>query len=197
MKFCVLGGAFPQAFSYMYNYCSLNFQIDYFYENSDHIGIKISILFVMNEIWIETNNNSKNGDTIIKVSNKGRIWRKKGIIEESTYPQSLRINGKKTLIHRFIAEHFIPQTDEDIALGRDCIDHITHYPTDMNVNDVRNLRWATQKENMNFPEARENMIDSEFGRKYLEHYGCSYRENPRQYSREWMYYRYNGKCRWE
>lgn len=168
----------------------------------------------MNEIWICTNNGNKqnaNGNAIIAVSDKGRIKRKNGNPpEESTYKQHITINGKHIFIHRFLAEHFIPKTDEDISLGRNYIDHITHNPIGMNVNDTKNLRWCTQKENSNFDEARDNRSKghegnknklnkptSEFGRKYFEHYGYSKSENPRQYKRECNYYYNNGKCRWE
>lgn len=120
----------------------------------------------MDEIWIETGNKI-NGKTIVSVSNRGRIKRKDGTIEESTYKQFVYINGKQTLIHRFLAEHFIPKTDEDIALERNCIDHITHNPTNMNINDVRNLRWCTHKENDNFPEAIENRSLSHYGKGTL------------------------------
>ena len=160
---------------------------------------------MIDEIWIETNNISNNGNTIIAVSNRGRIKRKNGNPpEESTLRQQVFINGKITLIHRFIAEHFIPKTDEDIELGRNQIDHRTHEPTDMNVNDTRNLRWCTNKENTNFEECRENKSKallnkpkSEFGRKYIEHYGYSFTENIQQYRKEWKYYHHKGKCSWE
>lgn len=158
----------------------------------------------MQELWIETGNKANRCDTIIKISNRGRIWRKNGIIEESTYKQQIAMNGKLMYIYRFIAENFIPKTDEDIELGRDCIDHITHYPIGMNINNIRNLRWCTRKENNSFDEARKNMIKShinnsksEFGRKYFKHYGYSNSENPKQYQIEYRYYSYHGKCRWE
>lgn len=160
----------------------------------------------MQEIWVEIDNNKIRGQAIVSISNMGRIKRKNGTIEESTLYQKVWINGNLTLIHRLIAEYFIPKTDEDKELNRDCIDHITHYPTDMNVNDVRNLRWCTHKENNKFYEARYNKSKaklnkpkskSEFGRKYYEKYGYSYTENPKQYIREYNYYHRHGKCRWK
>lgn len=152
---------------------------------------------IMQEIWIQTNVKVSNGNNIIEVSNRGRIKRANGDIEESTLRQTLNANGKRTRIHRFIAEHFIPKTQEDIALGRDCIDHITHNPIGMNVNDVRNLRWCTIKENNNFDEGRKNRTISNFGKKYVEHFGYGCAEYPKQYYTEWMYYHRNGKFRWE
>lgn len=160
----------------------------------------------MEEIWIETGNKARDGKTIIKVSNTGWIWRQNGRKEESTYAQMVRINGKMTFIHRFLAEHFIQKTDEDRALGRNNIDHITHYPIGININDIRNLRWSTQKENCNFDECKDNKRKnknklnkptSEFGKKYFEYFGYSKSENPKQYQREGSYYYYHGKCSWE
>lgn len=159
----------------------------------------------IDEDWRPTNPKVRRGDTIIAVSNRGRIKRANGDIEESFLRQKIRINGKETLIYRFIAEHFIQQTDEDKALKRDCIDHITHNPIGMNVNDVRNLRWCTHKENNNFHEAKENHSKvhlnkptSEFGRKYFEHYGYSRTENNKQYMDAYNWYiRHNKVCKWE
>lgn len=154
----------------------------------------------IDEDWRPTYNNSKmcRGETIIAVSNRGRIKRKNGTIEESTLYQRFRINGKLMLIHRFIAEHFLPPpTDED----KKFIDHRTHEPEGMNVNDIMNLRWCTHKENMNFDEAiankRKPKQTSEFGKKYKEHYGYSYTENPSQYKTEYARYYRNGHCSWE
>lgn len=110
----------------------------------------------MNEIWIETNNKNSNPKTIIRFSNFGRITRKNGEIEFSKMITQVRIDGKEMKLCHAIAKYFIPKTDEDVKLHRDIIDHITHNPSEYNVNDVRNLRWATKAENNTFPEAMEN-----------------------------------------
>ena len=65
-----------------------------------------------------------------------------------------------------MADNFILKTEEDIKLGRTVIDHITHSPVGMNINDVRNLRWCTGAENAGFPEARANV--KEGLKKYRE-----------------------------
>lgn len=110
----------------------------------------------MMEQWKNTNNTSYRGDTIVEVSNYGRLKLKSGEIRDSYYRQVMRYEGKSTKVHIVIAKLFIPKTDEDIRLGRNCIDHKTHNPIGININDVRNLRWCTYKENNNFEEGKLN-----------------------------------------
>lgn len=93
-------------------------------------------------------------EAIIAISNRGNMKRRNGIIEPAPLRQS--IGKPMKLVSRILAEHFIPKTPEDVALGRNCVDHITHHPKDMNVNDIRNLRWCTKGENTRFEEARNN-----------------------------------------
>lgn len=155
----------------------------------------------MEEIWIETGN--KNNDkTIVAISNRGRIKRKNGTIEYTKYRQMINYNGRVTLIHRIIAENFIPKTKEDLELGRNYVDHITHNPTDMNINDIRNMRWCTHKENDNFPEAIKNRSLSHIGKgnprtnrkdgigDYIEKtYGIISSSNRKLYKRIHQYHR--------
>ena len=108
------------------------------------------------EKWKNTNNTSYRGDTIVEVSNYGRLKLKSGEIRDSYYRQVMRYEGKSTKVHIVIAKLFMPKTDEDIRLGRNCIDHITHNPEGININDIRNLRWCTYKENNNFDEGKLN-----------------------------------------
>ena len=111
----------------------------------------------MREIWISTNVTNKQYNVIIAVSNKGRIMRRNGTIEYSRYMQECKKDGKRILIHKLLAEYFIPKTEDDIMKQRTCIDHITHYPKDMCINDIRNMRWCTHKENCNFEERIHNL----------------------------------------
>lgn len=119
----------------------------------------------MTEVWIETNNKNNYNKTIVAISNMGNVKLKNGDIRPSRYREMVTINGKQIRIYRVIAEHFIPKTQEDIELGRNEIDHKTHEPVEMNINDIRNLRWCTQKENMGFEEARINNSKGHIGNK--------------------------------
>lgn len=113
----------------------------------------------MDEIWINLINNSYRHDAIIAISNLGNMKRVNGIIE----PIPLRQMINREYAYRILAKHFIPKTEEDIYLNRNLIDHITHNPTDMNVNDIRNLRWCNKHENATFDEALNNQINSKVG----------------------------------
>ena len=120
------------------------------------------------EIWISTGNKSNNSSTIIAVSNCGRIMRKNCKIEIASYRQSVFVGEKRLqmCVYSFLATTFIVKTEEDILKQRTFIDHITHTPTNMYINDVRNLRWCTNKENCNFPEAKLNYSKIRKGKKH-------------------------------
>lgn len=107
-------------------------------------------------MWIELNNRNSRDTDIIAVSDTGMIMRKSGIIEESTLRHLITVNGSQTKLYRFLAERLIPKTEDDIIHKRNFVDHITHHPVDMNVNDIRNLRWCNNEENIKFEEARAN-----------------------------------------
>lgn len=160
------------------------------------------------ELWVYTGNKNNYNKTIIAVSNRGRIKTKDGNIRYSKYRKRFSINGVGEYIYRFLATNFIHKTEEDIRLGRDEVDHITHKPDGMNINDVRNLRWCTHAENMGFPEARTNFSKaqkgkprkpfSDFGKKFFEQFGITNIDNPKLYNREKLwYYKHNHKCSWE
>ena len=114
--------------------------------------------------WLELKPEMLQGRSIVAISDTGLMKRHNGIIEPIPYRQNVTVNGKKVRAYRLIAEHFIPKTEEDIKLGRDCVDHITHEPTAMNINDIRNLRWCTYKENNNFDEAKSNQYKAQRNR---------------------------------
>lgn len=120
------------------------------------------------EEWFELNNKGRQGTTIKYISNCGRMKRKNGVIEEIPYKQRVIFNGKLSFCYRLLIEHFKPKTLEDIMLGRDFVDHITHNPVGKNVNDIRNLRWCTIAENNGFEEGRHNKSISLKGRTRTE-----------------------------
>ena len=53
--------------------------------------------------------------------------------------------GKHYLLHRLIIEHFKPQTEVDKLLNRNVVDHEDRNRLN---NDINNLRWVTQSENL-------------------------------------------------
>ncbi len=120
------------------------------------------------EIWISTGNKANRCSAIIAVSNCGRIMRKNGKIEIASCRQIVFVGEKRLrmLMHRFLANNFITKTEDDILHKRDVIDHITHAPDSMYINDVRNLRWCTQKENCNFKEAKLNYSKAQKGKQF-------------------------------
>ena len=98
-----------------------------------------------------------------EVSNKGRVRSVNRIVGRSTSDMhkkgqiikplknstgylrvSLKSNGKieRMFVHRLVAETFIPRPD-----GKNVINHKDFNPLN---NDVENLEWVTQKENMQY-----------------------------------------------
>lgn len=100
-------------------------------------------------------------------------------------------------VHRLAYETFVGE----IPNGYE-IDHINTIRDD---NRLDNLRVVTHADNNRNPLTRKHKseslrgkVSSEFGRKFKEHYGITYNDNPKLYDREkrW-YYNHNNKCRWE
>lgn len=156
--------------------------------------------------WINLVNNAKTKLAIIAISDTGLMKRRDGSISTIPYRQCVTHNGECIRCYTLLANTFIPKTEDDILNNRNQIDHVTHNPINMNINDVRNLRWCTAKENHNFEEARynnslsrtgkeskkKNNGYSTFGKLFKEVYGFSKSANQKLYDRERMYYKRNG-----
>lgn len=113
----------------------------------------------MKEEWVMiAHSKYTNRKTIVAVSNLGRIKRLDGSVEDSKY--RTRLCGGHRIYH-IIADNFLITAHSKEQMY---IDHITHNPSNMNINDVRNLRWCTIKENNNFEEACENKSKSKKGK---------------------------------
>ena len=91
-----------------------------------------------------------------EVSTLGNIKRDGQIVE-------LKINDwgyyalSFALVHKIVAEAFIPKTEEDILLNRTEVDHKDGNKLNNNVN---NLRWCTHAENISFPLARQKQQEA-------------------------------------
>lgn len=114
---------------------------------------------MVNEIWRDIN--GYNG--LYQVSNLGDV---KSLNYRNTGKEKIlktdKVSGgylqvflckngkvKSYYVHRLVSEHFIDNPD-----NKPCIDHINADRTD---NRVENLRWCTQKENINNPITFDKM----------------------------------------
>ena len=150
------------------------------------------------EIWkkVVRKNKRKRYNNIIAVSNCGRVMYANGEIKFSNYEQRILVNDKSIHLYNIFAELFIDKTEDDIMYGRNIVDHITHEPVNMNINDIRNLRWCTRKENCNFDEIKNKQKTrkhsstafTSFGKKFTEKYGIVNAGNKSLYNK--LYYRY-------
>jgi hypothetical protein len=87
------------------------------------------------------------------------------------------LKGKNYLLHRLIAECFIPNPD-----NKPTVDHINRNPSD---NRIENLRWATQKEQMENTSTVDNRVDygvrkCDNKKEYVKAYNKAYREKNRE-----------------
>lgn len=88
---------------------------------------------------------------------KGNIKRQSNLKGYKTVMLSKNNHNKRFLVHRLVGIAFIENIN-----NKPQIDHINGIKYD---NRVENLRWVTDKENSNFPIARENSKNAL--RKYL------------------------------
>ena len=111
----------------------------------------------MQENWIKLNNKAKKPNAIIAVSNYGNVKQLNGVIRAAERYEYCSHNQKHYKVSHIVMETWSPKTAEDIALGRNEVDHISYTPDNINQNDLRNLRWCTHKENTTFKEHIENL----------------------------------------
>lgn len=140
-------------------------------------------------------------DSIIAISNRGRMMLKNGKIEIMPYRQRISVDGIRVRAYRYLASVFIPRSEEDILHNRNCIDYITHKPNNMFINDIRNMRWCTTYENNTFEEKRKNNSITRKSKVALTieaHYGKDINEIRKQYDYgRWYYYHHGHKFPWE
>jgi hypothetical protein len=88
---------------------------------------------------------------------------------------------------------------------------IDHQDTHKDNNAFSNLILCTHKENMNnpitkhkisesmkgMPSLKRNRSFTEFGRKYIEHFGYGKFVNEKQYKHEYYIFQRDNKCSWE
>lgn len=127
-------------------------------------------------------------------SKQGKLVLCKQSDNSCLYKICLSSKGKPFLVHRAVYETFIGEIPTKFE-----IDHINTIRDD---NRLENLRAVTHKENSNNQLTRQHRMkphsDSEFGKKYFEHFGYSKTENKKQYWYEQTWYRrHNNKCSWE
>lgn len=113
----------------------------------------------MEEIWKDIP-----FDTRYKVSNMGNVKsfvyhneRLLNPVLHNTGYYFVRIKSKAYMVHRLVAMAFIPTKDTSL--------HIDHIDGNRLNNDVRNLRWCTQKENNNNPITRARISKRLMGGK--------------------------------
>lgn len=100
---------------------------------------------------------------VVAISNRGRWKKRDGSIEVMELHSSrVHINGRRVRAYIVLAQNFLITVKRP---DQDQIDHITHNPMDMFVNDIRNLRWCSKKENGNFEECKMNQRNAKIGSK--------------------------------
>lgn len=90
----------------------------------------------------------KGGTQLIKGRIISQCISKKGYLTVRLHKDG---KSKLLLVHRIIAETFIPNPE-----NKPCVDHINTIRTD---NRIENLRWVTEKENQNNTSTKQHLSD--------------------------------------
>lgn len=126
-----------------------------------------------------------NDCVIYRKDKEGKLVQVKPSLNNCGYEFICYKKRKTVYVHRLVYEAFKGEVSEGME-----IDHIDR---NKHNNNPDNLRLVTHTEN-----ALNRNNCSDFGKKYLAHYGYSLSENPKQYYRERLWYcNHNHKCRWE
>ena len=89
------------------------------------------------EIWKDTEYEG------YQVSNLGNVRSKKKVLSQTDDKKGYKyakVSGKRLSVHRLVAKAFIPN-----PLNKEQVNHINHVKYD---NNVSNLEWSTQSENL-------------------------------------------------
>ena len=157
----------------------------------------------MKEIWKDI----KGYEGIYQVSSEGRVRSldrvedrgrniKGKILKPSINPYGYCVVGlfkngtqKKNMVHRLVAEAFIPNSDnkpEIDHINTIKIDNTVFLNEDGSVNyDKTNLRWVTPKENSNNPLSIVNKSESKKGIKNNRHQPVLQYDKDGNFIREW------------
>ena len=145
--------------------------------------------------YLEKYNRYIDNDCVIYRKDKeGKLVQVKATVNGSGYEFITCKGQNKVSVHRLVYEAFKGEIPEGME-----IDHIDRNKRN---NNPDNLRVVTHKENMlnrSYPSNSSNhSYSSEFGRKFIEHFGIKRYDNIKLYDKELHWYRsHNNRCRWE